>query len=212
MPDDKGEGGTSTEETKTFSQEDIDKAVKDATETGEKTGRTAAQGHFQSIADKGIAAAGSETDGLRKVIKELNEKVLESLPEEQRPMAEVRQLLAEIRAEKEPSKPAPKSNDTDVTPALPTADPRAEVTEAVKDLGIETDDLPFDKGLKPFLAEVAKRLETKREADAKKASKEEDNDAADNSVSSSEGGGGGKRDMKNPAKLIADGAAKRFAS
>lgn len=212
MPDDKGKGGTSTEETKTFSQEDYDKAVADATKAGETTGRTAAQAHFQSVADKGIAAAGSDADELRKTVAELNAKVLEGLPEEQRPMAEVRQALAEIKAMRETSTPKPKSDDTGVTPAPSKGNPQQEVTDAVKDLGIDTDGLPFDKGLKPFLAEVAKRLETKQEADKKEASKKEDDNATNNSIStsSSSSGSGNRGDMKNPAALIISGVQKRF--
>lgn len=209
MPDDKGDGGTPSKEGTTFTQEDLDKAIADARAVGMKEGRTEAQGHFQSIADKGISAARADAENLRQKVKDLNNKVLESLPEGERPMAEIRQALAELRAERAPSSTQPKNDDTGGSPA-PTPDPQREVREAVESLGIDAEDLDFSKGLKPFFAEVQRRLSAKDAAAKKAASTKETKDSADNSITTSDGAQSQQRDWKNPEALITSGALNRF--
>lgn len=157
-------------------------------------GRTDAQKHFQSVADRQVASKAKEAETQKSEADEWRELYLATRTPEQRQQAELQEAVKLLKGKaKETSAPAADHSGDDVEALA-----KSEVEKKLKELGINTDGLPFGEtgpeGLGKFLGEIVKRaraqIEKKEEGDA---SKKEESKPASKPDTSKGGGSGGER-------------------
>lgn len=160
-------------------------------------GRTDAQKHFQSVADRQVASKAKELAETQKSEDGWREKYLAKLSPEERQKEEFQEAVEILKGRaKETSTPARTEPSADDEASV-----IAEVEKTLKDLGVDPTNLPNEKGpegLKKFLGEIVKRartqIEKKEEGDASK--KEESKDPPPSKPDTSKGGGsGGERKL-----------------
>ena len=205
------EGQSSNEEPKTYTQEEVD-TLKEASH---KEGQTTSHKHWQSVADRAIAANLQEgSDKLSSVTKELEEmktKSLEGMSSEDRNTAMIEEMYR-------------KQNAPPVTKETPTQTPNQEdnqgsddeakqrnqaILDAAKAAGVDPEkiNLAMDMSGPEALTAFIKSI---KDASSDGEGKEDDDDDSNNTSKSQSTSGGGDLTKLDPLDIMKQAPAERI--